>query len=253
MTVNLQPKQRQVVDEMVRLLREHVGDDLLAVVLYGPAVHGDQAADRELSLLVVLPDLALRRLARLGKPLAFWRKKGLATPRIFSPALLKSSRDVFPIELMDLAAHGETLVGDDPLAGIAVDDEHLRIQCEREISEKLMRLRERYAADGDDKALRRLMAESFPAFAQVLRGAVRLLGQPVPDHDVDVARAFCTAAGLEPSAFVAVDGLRRGHAPSPGTIASLFDRYYEVLSRSAEFIDRHVVANPAVSQQGAAS
>jgi hypothetical protein len=248
--ISLDDRQRKVVDEMTARLKAALGDRLVSAVLYGTATQGERVAERELALLVVLADLELATLRRLGEPFAYWRKKGFSTPRIFSPDLLASSRDIFPIELMDLTVHREILAGSDPVVDLVVDDEHLRIQCEREIVEKLMRLREAFAeSDGKDKELRRLLIDSFPVFAQVLRGALRLVGQPVPDRPVEVARAFCQAAALDARAFVEVDELR--HGKNGVGVDDLFDRYYRELSRAAEFIDRHVVADAATTRKGA--
>lgn len=250
MTIDLDDKQRAVVAAMKTKLGEALGDRLVAAVLHGPATQGDHAGEHELALLLVLADLELPTLRRLAEPLAYWRKKGLPVPRLFSRALLDSSRDVFPLELMELSVHREVVLGDDVLADLAIDDEHLRIQCEREIVEKLMRLREAYAeSEGKAKALRRLLVASFPAFTQVLRGALRLVGQPIPARGVEVARAFCQAAGLDERAFVEVDALRRGE--SDAGVDAVFERYYMVLERAAEFIDRHVVASPAETRKGA--
>jgi hypothetical protein len=84
-----------------------------------------------------------------------------------------------------------------------------------------------------------------------MRGALRLLGKPVPHRPGEVARDFCAAAGLDGSALAEVDALRHGQRTD--SLATLFGRYYQVLERAADYIDRHVVTPVATHQQGAAS
>jgi hypothetical protein len=114
-----------------------------------------------------------------------------------------------------------------------------------------MRLREAYAEDGRERDLTRLLSESYPAFTQVLRGALHLTRRPIPDDALGVARGFCQVAGLDDAAFAEVDGLRRGKPA--GGLDELFGRYYRVLEQAADFIDRHVVGDAAASSQGESS
>src|SRR5689334_17092977 len=136
----LSARQRRWVESMKDRLIEKLGPSLVALVRHGPSTWGD-AVDGELNLLIVLADLELATLDRLDDPLRFWRHRGLPAPRLATRALLAASADIFPLEVVDLAARGDVLVGDNPARGIAIDDEHLRVQCEREMTEKLMRLR----------------------------------------------------------------------------------------------------------------
>ena len=253
MSAMLDPRQRKTVTEMTARLRQALGDRLRAVVLHGPAARGEHVDEGELHLLVVVTDLELTTLGALAGPMAYARKRGLPVPRIFSPALLASSGDVFPIELLELGHHREVLTGTDPIGEVAIDLEHLRVQCEREITEKLMRLREAYAESGGrPRHLRRLMIASFPELGHVLAGALRVLGQPVPARSLEVARAFCRAARIDEQAFVEVDAVRHGEAAAP--VAEVFARYYAALGAAAEFIDGLEVATATGSpRKGAVS
>ena len=129
-TNTLSPRQRAFIDEMKERLIAALGDRLVALVRHGPSTWGD-AVEGELNLLVVLADVELSTLARLAGPLKYWRRRGLPTPRLVTPALVAAAGDVFPLELGDLAVHGDVLIGDNPAARVPIDDEHVRVQCER--------------------------------------------------------------------------------------------------------------------------
>ena len=106
-----------------------------------------------------------------------------------------------------------------------IDGEHLRLQCERELREKLMRLRRPSPLSrGKEADLRRLLVGSFPAFALIFRGCLRLHGDPAPASSLAAAEAFCQRAGIDPAPFAEAERLRRGERI--GQCADLFARYY---------------------------
>ncbi len=230
-----------LVDTMVQRLADAAGQRLESVVLYGPEAHGDvYRTVGDLNLMIVLSDLEPETIAPLGRPVHWWLRKGQPWPRLFSPALIRDSVDVYPMEFLDLCRHRRVLHGDDPLAGIDVDATLLRLQCERELREKLMRLREGYVESrGRPRGLRRLLAASYASFAPVWRGLLHLLGAGVPAHDAEVARALCERLGLDPAPFDEVARVAGGRGTPDAE--GLFSRYYRELTEAVERIDRLTV------------
>jgi hypothetical protein len=103
------------------------------------------------------------------------------------------------------------VTGDDPFAATEVHPEHLRLQCERELREKMMRLREGYVETHDrPRELRRLLTDSYTTFVALFRGCLHLLGDDVPVHNDEVASAFCARGGIDAAPFHEVDRLKRG-------------------------------------------
>lgn len=230
-----------LVNEMVSRLTKAASARLTSIVLYGPEAHGD--AYRELgqvNLMIVLADLEPDTLRPLGDPVRWWLGKGQPWPRLFSPELIRDSIDVYPIEFLDIARHHRVLHGSDPLGSITADAAHLRIQCERELREKLMRLREGYVESGGSaRALRLLLAASYPSFASVWRGCLHLLGAPVPVHDAEVAEALCRRLELDVAPLAEVARVAAG--ASSADPEDTYARYYRGLVEMVDRIDRLVV------------
>ena len=227
------------VADLIASLTLALSDKVRAVVLYGPAARGEKpSGDSELHLLLVLADLELATLAAAGPALARWTGRGRAMPRLFCPATLAEAADVFPVELSDIAERHLVLHGRDPLASMPrLKVEHLRLQCERELREKMMRLQEAYAlARGKDTELVRLIVSSYPAFALVFRGCLRLHGDTPPESTLAAAEAFCRSADIDPAPFAEADKLRNGQQVGP--MADLFARYYAALERAVDTVDR---------------
>ena len=227
------------LERLLADLKEAIGASLEGVVLYGSAARGDfHAKTSDLNLLVVLRDLESATLEAVAPALRRWAKHGHPSPRLFTPALLAESADVFPIEMLDLRDFRVVLHGPDPLAGIEVGRENLRLQCERELRAKLMRLREGYIECHDrPRDLERLLTASYTTFVALFRGCLHLLGGQVPARNAEVVAAFCARSGLEAEAFEAVDRLKRGKGAEREPRA-IFSRYYLELTRAVGKVDR---------------
>ena len=189
-------------------------------------------------MILVLASLDPATLEALSPAVRRFVRKGHPIPRLFSPGLIAASADSFPIEFVDIRAGRVVLYGDDPFGAVPVARDTLRLQLEREIKEKMMRLREAYVLVHESaSALRLLLKQSYPAFAALFRGGLHLLGRPVPAHSQEVVAAFCDAAGLDRAPFDEVARLRRGEKPTQD-LKTIFARYHDALTRAAEWVDR---------------
>ena len=229
------PAMSQLIEE----LESALGEDLMSVVLYGSAARGDyEEATSDLNVIVVCRDLGPPTLDRLAAPFHQWSRHGHPSPRLLSPSLIADAADVFPIEFLDLRDGRRVLYGADPFASLEVHTQHLRHQCERELREKLMRLREGYIeGHGAPKQLRALLIDSFGSFVALFRGCLHLAGEAIPVHNDEVVSAFCVVAGVDRTPFTRVDELR-GTRHVPDDIGPLFASYYEALTRAVDRVDR---------------
>jgi predicted nucleotidyltransferase len=233
--MNRWPVLRTMVDGLVGAL----GPRLRSVVLYGSAARGDfHEGASDLNLVVVTDTLDPATLEALSRPVHAWVRKRQPPPRLMTPEILADAADVYAIEFLDLRDHRVVLHGEDPFAALRVRTDLLRVQCERELREKLMRLREAYLETHATRwRLRRLLVESYSTFTALFRGCLHLLGTTPPAKNADVAAAFCARAGLDPAPFKTVADLRQGSADPGVDLKSLFARYYEQLGRAVGVLD----------------
>ena len=232
-------KDHPTLKKMLADLEESLGDRLHSVVLYGSTARGDyEKATSDLNLLVVLENLDPSTLETLEPAFTHWRKVNQPVPRIFSPTLIAESVDVFPIEFLDISQRRIVLHGKDPFEELEIHVDHLRLQCERELREKMMRLREAFIETrGKSKALKRLLTESYPSFVALFRGCLHLMDQEVPIHNEEVVAAFGKQAELDTAPFLEIERLRGGETTDSDPRA-LFDRYYQELTKAVHRVDR---------------
>src|SRR5580704_19678215 len=103
--------------ELVKRLRDALGANLTAVLLYGSAAdHEFREEHSDLNVLCLLDRLDGAELAKM-RPVGFWwAQKGHPAPLAFTLDELRRSADVFVIELVDMKQHHRMLLGDDFLA-----------------------------------------------------------------------------------------------------------------------------------------
>jgi predicted nucleotidyltransferase len=234
-----QALQRPEVQALVEGLAQALGSRLEAVVLYGSAARGDwRQGASDLNVAVVVTALDPPTLEALTRPVLEWVKAKQTPPRLLTRAVLAASLDVFPVEILDLRTHHVVLHGTDPFAGLTIRADALRVQCERELREKLMRLREGYVTAHPAKgALRALLVDSYTSFIALFRGCLHLLGAAVPRSADETAAAFCERAGIDAAPLLEVGRLRDGRGAGAGDLKKVFSGYHDALSRAADVVD----------------
>ena len=233
-----QANQNSTLNKTVETLRRSLGERLESIVLYGSAARGDyQKKTSDFNLILILRDLEAPSLEALSSPLRRWRRQDQPVPRLFTRELIRDAADVFPIEFLDILARRVVLYGDDPFADLEVHPTHLRLQCERELREKIMRLREGYAEWHDNsRNLKKLLTSSYTTFVALFRGCLHLLGGDVPVHNPEVVAAFCNRADINKTPFEEVDRLK--HGENVPDLKATFGRYYAALSQAVRVVDR---------------
>src|SRR5690348_17696911 len=73
---------------------------------------------------------------------AWWEQKKFPAPQIFTLEELRSSADIFAIELLDMKTHHKMIYGEDFFDELAVPMELHRLQVERELRTNWVKLRQ---------------------------------------------------------------------------------------------------------------
>ncbi len=228
--------------DFARELERIYGDDLKSVVLYGSAAGGDFSKRfSDFNVFCVLSDVSPGMLARSNRIVRKWMKKGNPPPHFFGSDHIERSLDVFPMEFMDMLDRHETLLGSDPLKGIAVDAKNLRHQCESELKGKIIHLRTFYAANcNKPKSLSHMMVESFPTFLAAMRAILRILQETPPRDARAVAELIGTRVGLNPTVFFDIIDIRRGTGllPRKDDALTAFEQYLTELDALTSYVDK---------------
>lgn len=206
-------------------LRRIFGASLHSLVAYGaPAGDTGDEQDDGLHTVALVEHVGFDDLARCAPLVPGWRRSGLAVPLVLAREEFRRTLDVFPLEYGDIIARHQVVFGDDPFAGMQVNEGDLRRACELQAKSHLIHLREGYLeSSGDGRALGTLMARSAPALRSLLGSIERL--EP----------GTAAAAGMDDGLVGEIARAADARIADP---SALFTRYLEAVERLWQMVDR---------------
>lgn len=238
--MDLDRRDARTVDEAVAALGRACGERLLAVALTGEAASsGYRPGKTSLSLAVVVDHVETRILDGIRPLVRRWRGTRVATPLVLDPLYLETSRDVFPLEFLDLLDRHRLLSGRiDPFADIVIARVHLRIELEEQLRGKMLHLWELYLETHRATQLARAMLHTLPHFYILLRGMLFLRDEDRPTDPVGLLSAIENAYRLALPSFRDLETARSSASSVPrSAVASLFAGYLDEVSRLVHLVD----------------
>lgn len=190
---------QQVVDDF----KKAYSDDLISIILYGSAARGEYVYKKsDINFLIILSESGIQRLRSALKLIPRWQKRRVATPLMLTESYIQSALDSFPIEFLTMKQHYRVVYGRDVLAGINIQTEHLRLQCERELRGKLLHLREGYLnTQGKAQKIKELIRSSLPAFASLFSALLHLKNIEAPALKHQLFAKTAEVFGLDETLF----------------------------------------------------
>ncbi len=239
-TENLSPPLQEKISPFFHEILQNAPARVHSIYLVGSVLtedYRDKLGDVNSLIILQKMDLAfLDVLAPLGKT---YGPQGITAPTIMDPAYLQSSLDVFPLEFLNFKLAHHTLYGEDLLAGLVINREELRYQCERELKGKLIWLQRSYVSTmGDKKVLAADIVRHFGDYLPLLRGIIHLLGQTPPlglKKSLDLVFAL---TGAETQVFEEIYAIKRHLTePSKEELTQIFGKFYRATEKLAEVVD----------------
>jgi len=166
---------KKITAEFLENVREAFGENLLSVIMYGPAARGETAKTPYINFMVVVTDNTPSELARCSPFIKKWEKHLITTPLSLDPGYIERSLDTFPLEFLNMSQSYIVLYGENFLEDLDFKAAEVRSQCERELKGKLLHLRAEYLnLRGDKKGLKDLVDRSLNTFRLIFTGALFL-------------------------------------------------------------------------------
>ena len=160
------------LNEFLEKLKTIFGEKLSSVFVYGSCAVEDCSREfSDVNLMVVISDLKADDLKMASKAANEFSKKAKSLP------VFMDKEEWF---------NGENLID-----GLDVDKIHLRLQCEQEVKNLLIRLRQTYLANcADKKALSEVIKKSSKSFFTIFRTILRLVDRSVPQSHAEVVKSY---------------------------------------------------------------
>ena len=133
------------LESTVTELQRVLGSRCLSVILYGGLAKGEFVLERsDVNLMVVVDQVTLELLDQVAPLLQRSTDSVRLSVLLLSEDDLRRSTDVFPIKFLDIQRYHQVLAGRDVVAGLTIARHHLRLRCEQELKNLLLRLRQFY-------------------------------------------------------------------------------------------------------------
>jgi hypothetical protein len=231
--------------EFVRRLKEALGNDLKAVVLYGSALTGEFLSEHsDLNTLSIVEHSGYAELVRLHEPVRWWTRQGdgYPPPMVFTFGELERSADVFAIELVDIKLHHRMLFGVDFFEQFEVPLRLHALQLEREFRVNWIRLREAILAAPPRRTPRlAIMLSSVSSFCTLFRHALWLLNGQMPGRKREAVDGIAALTGGNPTGFRTILGLREGKIkPRKIDLEETVRSYLELVEIATNEVDRRL-------------
>ncbi|HEV2489893.1 MAG TPA: nucleotidyltransferase domain-containing protein [Candidatus Acidoferrales bacterium] len=233
----------ELLESLKQRLLEAAKDNLKAIVLYGSAAAGEYHRDHsDLNVLCIVERVGAAELEALHDPVAWWRRKGYASPQVFTLAELLASADIFAIELLDMKARHRMIYGEDFFDSLKVPMHLHKQQVERELRTSAIRLRQGILAiPPRDRVVVGLMDASISAFVVLFRHALVALGDSAPDSRREVIERIAHIVGASPEAFFAILDVREGKRKSSELgAAETLKGFVSLVERVTDEVDRRL-------------
>lgn len=226
------------VDVLTEELKRVFGASLTSVVLYGSAAAGDHTGKRsDYNVLVVAERIDPAHLRAFSKTARKWARGGNPPPLFFTLERLRASTDIFPIELTDIRQTHKILYGKDVVSDLEVQDEHLRLELERELKGKLLQLRERYLLAADrPREVKALLIQSLSTFLVLCRAALRLWQPEVPAKKLEAVRMLTKHVPFDIGIFERIERLKET-GRLEGDPHQIFSDYLKLVETIADAVD----------------
>jgi len=232
---------RDTLSELQKALGERLGERLRALVVCGSLARGEyRSPTSDVHLLLVLEDTPAATLDLAVEPLRVARRRSRVQPYVVADGELARIADAFPIKVLDMKTYHVVLSGEDPLAGVAVEPEHLRLGVERALRNHVVRMRRAYlAVSGEQAAALALLRTTVESLRVELEALLHLtspaLGKMAAE---EVFRRAATEFGFQEETLRRLVSLWRGDDSEP---RKLLADALTLVEQAAEIADRFEV------------
>lgn len=200
-----------ITSGLTQNLEDTFGEKLVSVILYGScATSACENNFSDINLIVVIDNLLAIDLKNATAALKDFRKTKNPLPLFMDEEEWFNSCDVYPIEYLDIKERYSILYGEDVVKPLVIEKTNLRLQCEHEIKNLLIKLRQNYLAQSSDlKAIEELLLKSSKSFFALFRAILRLTQDTVPFDHAEVIDSLAEKVKIDKEVFLKLLNLRQ--------------------------------------------
>jgi predicted nucleotidyltransferase len=235
---NLSPKEKDVLETYKNEIIKVYKDNLHSIILYGSILSTDFIPKiSDINVAIILEKLDFEDLKK-GLRLNKWIKKRIS-PLFLTTYDIKTSLDIFPIEFLQMKDNYQILYGKDPLKDIEVKKDDLRMECEREIKGRLIKLHQAYFEIGrKPKNLKILLWKTLDSFIPIFKNVLRLINKYPGETKYETLQNIADSFNLDKENFLIILESKKEKKKIPKEkLEEIFSKYLDDIQKLSERID----------------
>ena len=228
------------IKQFVQSLANALGDDLVSIVIYGGMAKSKSIKETDtIKLMLVIREITTDILDRIADPYMKHKRSNQIQLLTLSEEDLQTSTDVFPIKFLDMQQDYEILAGQDVVKGLEISKDNLRIRCEQELKNLMLRLRQTYINHSSKpKMLSSTMTKSYFAFLNGLDVLAELSTGNTYRQDDEILDAG-EEIGLNMTPLKRIKQLRDGQIfDNPAEQKTVYEELMATVRKAASMADK---------------
>ena len=238
----MQIKDKQkLFTEIAEKYKAVFGELLISIHIYGSAATKDfNPKYSDINVAILLEDLNLKNLISAKGTIKHLRKKHVSAPLFLSKQYIESSLDTFPIEFLNIKSTHKTVYGEDYFEELKIDNEHLRLQAERELKGKLLILRLAFLENiGNLKVIKNLIFTSLSSFIPVMKAIIVLKNEEIPQSIIDIINKTSDILEVDFTIFRrAYDIKNKKIKLKSNELIDFYEMYVQAVDQLSEIVDK---------------
>ena len=194
----------KITSNVITNLKEVFAEKLVSVILYGSCA-SDECENEfsDINIIVVIENLLAVDLKKANSALKDFMQTKHPLPLFMDKEEWFDSCDVYPIEYSDIKDRYRILYGEDIVKPLVLEKTNLRLQCEHETKNLLIKLRQNYLAQSNDlKAIEKLLKTSSKSFFAIFRAILRLTETKISFNHQDDINSLAGKVKIDKETFL---------------------------------------------------
>jgi hypothetical protein len=159
---------------------------------------------------------------------------------VLSESDLDRLASAFPIKFLDIQQSHRLLWGRDVFTGLRIGKEHLRLRCEQELQNLMLRLRQFYLQRGQrPELIEATLSRTISGFLTSLRGLLIVKTGKAPATKEEIMEAAARELGLDEKPLRDILALKTGQSkPDATELKRLYDSFMATVQKAAQTVDQ---------------
>jgi len=210
------------INTLIEDLTKIYGENIISIVHYG----------KNSNLLVIFDKLEAADIKKASPAIKKWVKTKNPLPIIMSENEWMSSADIYPVEYAEIKHSYKILYGKDIVEQINVLKSDLRLKCEYEIKNLLVRIREIYLGNSDNpKHMAKILEEVSFEIIRVLKSSLILFDMPAVGDYNEIINNISEKIDFDSEIFIKILSLKEKNKKIAG------NEIEETIQRTINSID----------------